>query len=79
MRVGVPREVLPEEYRVALVPSAVGNLAADGHEVIVETGAGLGAGLRMMSTGTWGRKPVRTRHPCDLSGPGLGACQPRSG
>ena len=45
MRVGVPCEVLPEEYRVALVPSAVGDLVADGHEVIVETGAGSGAGF----------------------------------
>jgi len=42
--VGVPRETKRQEYRVALLPELARELAAAGHEVLVETGAGLGAG-----------------------------------
>src|SRR3712207_5994202 len=42
MRVGVPKEVKVHEYRVGLTPPSVSELVAAGHEVIVETGAGLG-------------------------------------
>jgi alanine dehydrogenase len=45
MRIGVPKEIKDNEYRVGLVPSTVRELMARGHEVMVETGAGLGAGL----------------------------------
>ena len=44
MRVGVPKEIKPDEYRVGLTPNAVREYVAHGHEVIVETGAGEGAG-----------------------------------
>ncbi len=44
MRVGVPREIKPDEYRVGLTPTAVREYVTHGHEVIVEKGAGLGAG-----------------------------------
>ncbi|HEX4097737.1 MAG TPA: alanine dehydrogenase [Caulobacteraceae bacterium] len=44
MRVGVPREIKPSEYRVGLTPSAVREYVHRGHHVSVETGAGLGAG-----------------------------------
>ena len=45
MRVGVPKEIKNHEYRVGLVPSSVLELVHHGHEVIVQQGAGLGAGL----------------------------------
>ena len=45
MLIGVPKEIKDHEYRVGLVPSAVRELIADGHRVMVETGAGVGAGL----------------------------------
>jgi len=45
MLVGVPKEIKDSEYRVGLVPSAVRELAANGHAVIVEQKAGSGAGL----------------------------------
>jgi alanine dehydrogenase len=45
MLIGVPKETKDNEYRVGLVPSAVHELTASGHAVVVETGAGLGAGL----------------------------------
>jgi len=44
MRVGVPREIKPDEYRVGLPPTAVREYVSRGHEVIVEAGAGVGAG-----------------------------------
>src|SRR5258708_32466969 len=45
MLVGVPKQMKDSEYRVGLVPSTVRELAANGHHAIVETTAGLGAGL----------------------------------
>jgi len=44
MRVGVPREIKPDEYRVGLTPTAVREYVSHGHDVLVETGAGIGAG-----------------------------------
>jgi alanine dehydrogenase len=44
MRIAVPREIKNREYRVALTPSGVRELAAAGHSVTVEAGAGEGAG-----------------------------------
>lgn len=45
MRVGVPKEIKTLEFRVGLVPGIVQRLVDKGHEVIVEAGAGLGAGI----------------------------------
>lgn len=44
MRVGTVREIKSHEYRVGLTPESVRELVAHGHEVWVETGAGLGIG-----------------------------------
>jgi alanine dehydrogenase len=44
MKIGVPKEIKVHEYRVGLVPASVAELVRDGHEVLVETGAGLGIG-----------------------------------
>jgi len=43
MRIGVAREIKPQEHRVALTPAGARELAQRGHEVFVETGAGLGS------------------------------------
>jgi alanine dehydrogenase len=43
MKIGVPKEVKPDEYRVALVPAGAAALVAEGHSVYVERGAGLGS------------------------------------
>jgi len=45
MLVGVPKEIKDNEYRVGLVPSTVRELTLKGHRVLIETNAGLGAGL----------------------------------
>jgi alanine dehydrogenase len=44
MIIGVPKEIKEDEYRVALLPSAAYQLIKRGHQVLVETGAGAGAG-----------------------------------
>jgi alanine dehydrogenase len=44
MRIGCPKEIKNHEYRVGLTPESVRELTAHGHEVWVETGAGLGIG-----------------------------------
>ena len=43
MRVSVPAEVKNNEFRVAITPPGVGELVKHGHEVFVQTGAGLGS------------------------------------
>ena len=45
MRIGVPREVKTDEYRVALLPVGAEELTRAGHELLIEAGAGLGSGL----------------------------------
>jgi alanine dehydrogenase len=42
--VGIPKEIKDDEYRVALLPSAAYQLIKRGHQVLVERGAGAGAG-----------------------------------
>jgi len=60
MRVGVPKEIKNHEYRVGLTPPLVAELTAAGHEVVVQTNAGMGidfsdedymaAGARIVAT-----------------------------
>ncbi len=45
MKIGVPKEIKVLEYRVGLVPAGVRELVHDGHEVFVETNAGVGIGM----------------------------------
>ena len=45
MKIGCPKEIKPQEFRVGLTPHAAREAVAHGHEVIVETQAGGGAGF----------------------------------
>lgn len=45
MRIGVPKEIKTLEFRVGMTPAGVRELVHDGHEVVVETNAGLGIGM----------------------------------
>ena len=45
MRIGVPKEIKVHEYRVGMTPAAVREAEHHGHEVLVQTDAGLGIGL----------------------------------
>ncbi len=45
MRIGLPKEIKDQEFRVGLTPAAVQSLCQQGHRVMVETGAGTGSGF----------------------------------
>ena len=45
MQVGIPRETKNHEYRVAVTPPGVHHLVSNGHEVLVEAGAGVGSAI----------------------------------
>jgi alanine dehydrogenase len=45
MIIGVPKEIKPDEYRVAVVPGGVEQLKRAGHRVLIERGAGVGSGI----------------------------------
>ncbi|WP_420022944.1 alanine dehydrogenase [Cereibacter azotoformans] len=60
MRIGCPREIKPQEYRVGLTPHAAREAVAHGHEVLVETGAGAEAGFPDEDYRTAGARLVST-------------------
>ncbi|MFH1517980.1 MAG: alanine dehydrogenase, partial [Pseudomonadota bacterium] len=45
MRIGVPTEIKKQESRVGLTPESAGELTRAGHEVNIQSGAGLGSGF----------------------------------
>jgi alanine dehydrogenase len=45
MKIGVPKEIKTNENRIALVPAGAEALIGAGHEVMIETGGGLGSGF----------------------------------
>ena len=45
MKIGIPKETVAGENRVAFVPALAGALLRDQHEILVEAGAGVGAGI----------------------------------
>jgi alanine dehydrogenase len=45
MKIGCPKEIKPQEFRVGMTPDAAREAVAHGHEVLVETKAGIGAGF----------------------------------
>jgi alanine dehydrogenase len=60
MRIGLVKETKPAERRVALTETGVTTLVSDGHEVLVETGAGVGAGIDDAAYAYAGAKLVGT-------------------
>ena len=45
MKIGCPKEIKPQEFRVGMTPAAAQEAVANGHEVVIETGAGMGADI----------------------------------
>lgn len=60
MQIGVPKEIKNNENRVAMTPAGVATLVGSGHEVIIETGAGLGSGFNDKEYEAEGAKIVST-------------------
>ena len=84
MRIGVAREIKPQEHRVALTPAGARELVQRGHDVLVEAGAGLGsafpdeiyerAGATIVSVDdVWGRSELllKVKEPIALEYPRL--------
>ena len=45
MRIGVPKEIKPQENRIGLTPNSVKTLVSEGHEVLIENNGGFEAGF----------------------------------
>jgi alanine dehydrogenase len=60
MKVGVPREVMESEYRVAITPVGVRELTDLGHDVLIERDAGVGSAIPDVSFERSGAKLVRS-------------------
>ena len=60
MKIGCPREIKPQEFRVGMTPDAAREAIAHGHEVMIETKAGLGAGFSDSDYQAAGAKIVAT-------------------
>ena len=58
MRVGVPTEIKPDEYRVAITPAGVRELTKLGHEVVIQRGAGEGSAIDDEQYGAQGARIV---------------------
>ena len=61
MRIGVPKEIKTQEFRVGMTPPGVAILTARGHTVMVEQGAGLGSSIPDEAYVKAGAKIVPTR------------------
>ena len=60
MRIGVPKEVKNNENRIAMTPAGVVNLEVHGHDVFIQSGAGLGSGFTDEDYSAAGAKIVET-------------------
>ena len=45
MQIGIPKEIKDQEFRVGLTPAVVHTLCQQGHDLVVETAAGVGSGF----------------------------------
>ena len=45
MKIGVPKEIKPQETRIGLTPDSVKDLVSNGHDVLVENNGGFEAGF----------------------------------
>ena len=59
MRIGVPKEIKPQETRIGLTPDSVKSLISNGHEVLVENNGGFEAGFDNEQYETAGAKIVQ--------------------
>jgi alanine dehydrogenase len=60
MKIGCPTEIKPQEFRVGLTPSAALEAVNNGHDVIVQSGAGIGAGFDDAAYEAAGAKIIAT-------------------
>ena len=62
MKIGVPKEIKPQEYRIGLTPESVKTLIAEGHEVLIENKGGfssLRTGIKQHSVCCFWLNPIK--------------------
>ena len=59
MKIGVPKEIKPQENRIGLTPDSVKSLVSNGHEVLVENNGGFEAGFENEQYKSAGAKIVQ--------------------
>ncbi|MGY9048825.1 MAG: alanine dehydrogenase, partial [Rhodobacterales bacterium] len=60
MKIGCPTEIKPQEFRVGITPNAAHEAVAHGHEVLIQSGAGRGAGFEDADYITAGARMIDT-------------------
>ena len=60
MKIGCPTEIKPQEFRVGMTPSTAGECVRHGHEVLIQKGAGIGAGFTDADYTAQGAKIIDT-------------------
>ena len=60
MKIGVPKEIKPQENRIGLTPESVKTLTSNGHEVLIENIGGFEAGFENDHYVSSGAKIVNT-------------------
>lgn len=60
MKIGVPKEILDQEYRVAITPAGVHTFVVNGHEVYIEDNAGVGSSISNEDYISAGAKILKT-------------------
>lgn len=60
MKIGCPTEIKAQEFRVGMTPNAAQEAVAHGHEVLIQSGAGIGAGFEDSDYGNAGARIVDT-------------------
>ena len=60
MTIGVPKEIKDQEYRVGLTPNSVREFISNGHEVYVQSRAGIGSGFKNKDYVSAGAKILKT-------------------
>ena len=68
MKIGVPKEIKPQENRIGLTPESVKTLVSEGHEVIVENNGGFEAGFENEQYTSVGAKIAKVRLSFILAG-----------
>ena len=60
MKIGIPKEILDQEYRVAITPAGVHTFVVNGHEVYIEDNAGVGSSISNEDYISAGAKILKT-------------------
>ena len=60
MKIGVPKEIKPQENRIGLTPDSVKTLVSEGHEVLVEHNGGFEAGFDNKQYNSAGAKIINS-------------------